>query len=195
MDTHKKCAFIGHRNVYITDELREIVQSVVEDLICKCGVETFLFGSRSNFDALCHAVVTELRGKYRSVKRVCYPCKSEACVLESGKQKLEAAYSRLFGKKVELQAFDEEVEHKAKFTAGRASYVERNQAMIDDCDYCVFYYDENNKPEARKTGRATNACSAPRSGTKLAYEYAVKKKKMIINVATVVGEKGGGEII
>ncbi len=193
MDTHKKCAFIGHRNVYITEELREVVQSVVEDLICKCGVETFLFGSRSDFDALCHAVVTELQSKYVGVKRFCYTCKSEACVLESGKQKLEAAYLRLFGEKVELQAFDEEVEHKAKFTAGRASYVERNQAMIDDCDYCVLYYDENYKPEARKTGRATNASRTPRSGTKLAYEYAVKKKKMIINVAKVVGERGAAK--
>lgn len=189
MDTHKKCAFIGHRNVYVTDELMELVQSVVEDLITKCGVKMFLFGSRSNFDGLCHAVVTELRGKYRGVKRVCYTCKSEACILESGKQKLEAAHLRLFGKKLELQAFDEEVEHKAKFTAGRASYVERNKAMIDDCDYCVFYYDKNYKPDTRKTGRVNNISSAPRSGTRLAYEYALKKRKMIINIATVVGER------
>ena len=41
---------------------------------------------------------------------------------------------------------EEEVEHKTKYTAGKASYIERNFAMIDDSDYCIFYYDNNYKP-------------------------------------------------
>ena len=37
-------------------------------------------------------------------------------------------------------------------------------AMIDDCLYCIFYYNEQQK------------------GSKLAFEYAVKKKKVVINL-------------
>ena len=70
-----------------------------------------------------------------------------------------------------LLGFEEEFEHKTKYEAGRASYVERNQAMIDDSDFCVFYYDKNYTPLTQ-----TN------SGTKIAYLYAIKKKKIVINL-------------
>lgn len=30
-------------------------------------------------------------------------------------------------------------------SARRASYIERNELMIDDSDYCVFYIDNNTK--------------------------------------------------
>ena len=70
-----------------------------------------------------------------------------------------------------MLGFEEEFEHKTKYEAGRASYVERNQAMINDSDYCVFYYDKNYFPLTRT-----------KSGTKLAYEYAVRKNKKVINL-------------
>lgn len=39
--------------------------------------------------------------------------------------------------------------------------------MIDKSDICVFYYDKEN----RKSG-----------GTKIAFEYAVKRQKTIVNI-------------
>ena len=68
---------------------------------------------------------------------------------------------------------DEEYEHETKFISGKASYVERNQAMINDSDYCVFYYDPNYKIQAKESYK---------SGTAIAYAYARKKGKFIINV-------------
>ena len=70
-----------------------------------------------------------------------------------------------------MLGFEKEVEHKTKFQAGKASYIERNQAMIIDSDFCVFYYDKNYVPLTK-----TN------SGTKIAYEYAKKKMKRTINL-------------
>ena len=66
--------------------------------------------------------------------------------------------------------------------AGRAAYVERNYEMIDKSDYCVVYYDENYLPSERKKSKKDLFSYQPKSGTKIAYEYAVKKKKKIINV-------------
>ena len=48
--------------------------------------------------------------------------------------------------------------------------------MIDESDYCIFYYNENYVPITKKQNQSKV------SGTKLAYEYAVKKNKHIINV-------------
>ena len=71
-------------------------------------------------------------------------------------------------------------EHMAK--AGRASYVERNQEMINKSDACICYYDENYLPPKRKNSRRDLFDYQPKSGTAVAYEYALKKKVKIINV-------------
>ena len=60
MQKHKICSFFGHRNIVVTEELKEKVKEIIEDLIVNHNVLTFLFGSRSDFDYLCHLVVTEL---------------------------------------------------------------------------------------------------------------------------------------
>ena len=60
--------------------------------------------------------------------------------------------------------------------------MERNREMINRADYCVVYYDENYKPPRRKNSRRDLIDYQPKSGTKVAYDYAVKKKKEIINL-------------
>ncbi len=66
--------------------------------------------------------------------------------------------------------------------AGRASYVERNQEMIKKSAFCIVYYDENYAPPRRRNSRRDLTDYQPKSGTRLAYDYAVKKKRQIINV-------------
>ncbi len=56
-------------------------------------------------------------------------------------------------------------------SAGRASYIERNELMINDSDYCVFYIDKNTKYK---------------SGTKIAQTCAINKVKNIICVQPMV---------
>ena len=177
-----KCSFFGHRKIEITEELKQKVKEVVEDLIVNFNVDTFLFGSRSDFDYLCHLVVTELKEKYPNIIRKCYTCRSETCTLESERAHWEEVYGHFRKEKVTLLGVEEEIEHKTKYSAGRASYVERNQAMINDSDYCIFYYDENYQPEMRKYSKRSIGYYQPKSGTALAYTYAKQKKKILINI-------------
>ncbi len=171
MQKHKTCSFFGHRKIELTNSLKQRVKDCIEDLIINYNVQTFLFGSKSDFNDLCHFVVSELKEKYPNIKRICYTCKSEGCTLESERQELEKIYSWYLNQEIHLLGFEEEFEHKTKYTAGRASYIERNQAMITDSDYCVFYYNKNYIPPTK-----TN------SGTKIAYEYATKNNKNVINL-------------
>ena len=64
------CCFFGHRKITETDELKSNLYSEIEKLIINEKVNTFLFGSKSQFDDLCHTIVTELKEKYPHIKRV-----------------------------------------------------------------------------------------------------------------------------
>jgi len=189
MKSYKSCSFFGHRKIKLTEELKYKLKEVIEDLIVNQNVLTFLFGSRSEFNTLCHLVVTELKEKYPNIKRIAYTCRSETCVLESEREKWQELYSLIKRKEEQLLGYEEEFEHKTKYTSGRASYVERNYAMIETSDYCIFYYDENYQPEMRKYSRHSIGFYQPKSGTALAYIYAKQKKKIIYNLKTPINEK------
>ena len=176
------CSFFGHRKIDITQELKEDLKKVLEDLIINKQVDTFLFGSRSNFDYLCHQITTELKQKHPQIKRISYTCPSESCILESERKKWEEIYSHFEKREVHLLGFEKEFEHKTKYTSGKATYVERNQAMINDSNICVFYYDKNYQPAPRKKSKNSINFYQPKSGTALAFNYAKQKKKTIINL-------------
>lgn len=144
-----------------------------------------MFGSRSEFDTLCHQIVTDLKEIYPDIKRIAYTCKSESCVLESERKHTEKLYSYIEKREVHLLGVEEEIEHNSKYIAGKASYIERNQAMINNSDYCIFYYDECYNPPMRKYSKKRYTYYQPNSGTKIAYNYAIRKKKIIINVKTI----------
>ena len=71
-----------------------------------------------------------------------------------------------------LESYEETYFPPKIANAGKYSYVERNYEMIDSSTYCVFYYNKNYITRLDRN-----------SGTKLAYEYALKKKKQIINLS------------
>ena len=147
------CCFFGHRTINETEELRTKITEAVEKLITDNNVDTFLFGSKSEFDSLCLELVTELKEKHPHVKRIYvraeYPIINESYT----------AYL--------LKSYDETYYPEKLRCAGRAAYVERNYEMINNSKYCVVYYDEPNAPTIRK------------SGTKIALDYALKKGKEI----------------
>ena len=122
--TIKSCSFFGHRNITMTEELKQKIKEIVENLIVHKNVLIFLFGSRSNFDSLCHSVVTELKEKYPNIKRIAYTCKSESCILENEREKWEEICSKLQKQEVHLLGVEEEHEYTTKFTAGKASYID-----------------------------------------------------------------------
>ena len=178
----KKCCFIGHRKIIETQELKQRLQKTIENLIKENNVKTFIFGSRSEFDFLCHKIVSNLTNIYPTIERVVYTCKSELAVLKEDKAELEQIFSNVFKQNINLCEYEKEVEHKTKFTSGKASYIERNKAMIDDSDFCIFYYDEIYKPQKRKHKKSDAFEYQPNSGTSLSFKYAKQKKKNIINI-------------
>ena len=167
MDKEKSCCFFGHRRIDETEELKNRLCGIVENLIVNVEVDTFFFGSKSQFDDLCLKIFTELKEKYPHIKRI---------YVRSAFQHIPDWYEDSLLQHYEDTYFPEHMEN-----AGRASYVERNQEMINKSDFCIVYYDENYAPPKRKNSRRNLTDYQPRSGTKIAYDYAVKKKKIIIN--------------
>lgn len=171
--------FIGHRHINKTPELITKIKNIVEDLIVNKNIDTFLFGSKSEFNSVCHIVVTQLMIKYPNIKRCMYTCKSEHCVKESERYSLEKTFKSLINKDVHLLSYEFEIEFKHKNRAGKSSYLQRNYAMINDSNVCIFYYDYSYRPKADVYDIiGTNS----KSGTALAYKYAKQKNKDIINV-------------
>ena len=163
----KKCCFIGHRKIEITDELEKKVKDYIENLITNENVKVFLFGSRSRFDDLCYDIVSKLKEKYYDIKRV---------YIRSQYELIDESYEKY------LLGFYEETYFPERCKgAGKISHVVRNQAMIDDSDFCVFYYDNNYSPPERKQAKNCVSTYKPNSGTSLAYKYAQSKKKSIKN--------------
>ena len=150
------CAFIGHRKIEKAEALKQRLNNTVIALIDE-GVDTFLFGSRSQFDSMCYEVVTELQKTYPHIRRV---------EVRSSNEYLPQMYID-----ITLKYYEETIFPKSVSGAGYRAYIKRNQAMIDMCDILVVYCDMDYKPQAKT-----------RSGTILAFEYAKKKDKRIINL-------------
>ena len=166
MECYTAC-FFGHRKINETEELKNNLHEMIEHLIVNEKVDTFLFGSKSQFDDLCHKIVTELKEKHTHIKRI---------YVRSAYQHIPDWYEESLLKHYEDTYFPDHMEN-----AGRASYVERNQEMINNSKFCVVYYDENYLPPRRKNSRRDFFDYQPKSGTAVAYDYAIKKGKNIFN--------------
>ena len=159
--------FIGHRTIEKSDKLITSLKETIIALINK-GVTTFLFGSMSQFNDLSWTVVTELKNKYNFIKRV---------YVRSSYQFIDKSYEQYLAEFYEETYFPPQIKN-----AGKCSYIERNYEMINRSTYCVFYYDENYTPLKRPTKHNMLLPPKRKSGTKIAYEYATKMNKKIINL-------------
>lgn len=150
---NKTCCIFGHRKIDLTDKQTKSLKENIEYLITKEKVDTFIFGSKSQFNDLCLRLVSKLKEKYPYIKRIYiraeYPC-------------ITKQYEEYLLEQYESTYFPESI-----INAGRARYVERNYEMIEKSEICLIYYDSN--------------YLKPNSGTYKAYKYAEKKKRKIIN--------------
>ena len=150
------CCFIGHRTIKETEKLKSKLYEIIEKLIVEKHIDTFLFGSKSQFNSLCLELVTKIKEKYPHIKRVYV--------------RAEYPYISQHYKNYLLKNYEDTYYPKKIMNSGRAAYVERNYEMIDNSHYCIIYYDRQSVPTTRK------------SGTKIALDYAIKKCKNIISV-------------
>lgn len=148
--------FIGHRTITVTDELCERIRTTVLDLIDNQDVDTFLFGSRSQFDELCLKIVTEIKEIRPHIRRIYV--------------RAEYPYISADYEKYLLTFYDETYMPENIIHAGKAIYIERNRHMIDSSDSCIFYFKTSRKQLYYQT-----------CGTQCAYHYAQNASKVIIN--------------
>ncbi len=161
----RSCCFFGHRTIKEEKNLKESLFRIIEEVIKEDGIKTFYFGSKSAFDDLCYQVVSELKNKYSDIERV-YVRSKDAQISERYEKYLLQGYERTY--------FPQRISG-----AGKAAYVERNYEMIDQSMMCIIYLDETYLPPQRRQG--IHLIQA-KSGTKIAYEYAKKKARKIINM-------------
>ena len=108
---------------------------------------------------------------------IAYTCRHETATMKENKAEKERIWSTILKRSVHIKDYDAEYEYPTKYTSGRASYVERNQAMINDSDFFVFYFDETYKPPRRKYGKSYLTDYQPESGTAVAYAYRKSSPK------------------
>lgn len=150
-------ACIGHRHIPQTQELADKVQAAVYALVVEEHANTFLFGSKSEFNDLCWRAVTSVRQEFPDIRRIyvrsAYPYVSEAYL-----EYLLSLYDETY--------FPPQIEG-----AGYRSYVKRNQEMIGKCDVLFCYYSDEHVEKMCRP-----------SGTGVAVRYARKNGKRIWNI-------------
>ena len=160
------CCFFGHRKIDISDKIESKVYNIVKQLIVEEDINTFLFGSKSEFNDLCYLITTKLKTEHSYIKRI---------YVRAENPYINSEYESYLLRRYEDTYYPDSV-----VGAGRSAYVERNYEMIDKSKICIVYYDENYVPiNAKKT--MLNEFPA-QSGTKLAYDYAKRKQRRIINI-------------
>ena len=170
METEKKtCCVFGHRKIAGEEELKVKLTEIIENLIINENVDTFYVGSRSDFDSLCREVLSEQKEKHSHIKRI-YVRAEYADINED--------YENYLLESCEATYFPEKARN-----AGKAVYAERNYEMINKSDICIVYFKDGYLPPRRKNGRRDLTDYQPKSGTGIAYKYAVQKKRTIINLA------------
>ena len=123
MDKLHCCCFFGHRKIKETEELKEAVCNAVEDLITSKNVDTFYFGSKSDFDDFCHSIVTELKEKYPHIQRI---------YVRAEFPYIDDSYRNYL-----LERYEDTYYPERMVDAGKAAYVERNYEMINNIKYCI----------------------------------------------------------
>lgn len=114
-----KVAVIGHRKINKTQDFVNKLTEIIVNLIENEGADSFLFGSRSEFDDLCYDIVTELRYKYPQIKRVYERA-------EYGK--IDQDYLKTVLKYYEDTFYSYKVE-----SSGKLAYVTRNEIFKKIC--------------------------------------------------------------
>lgn len=165
-------AFIGHREIGKTKELVKRLSDVITSLIVQESADTFLFGSKSEFDSLCHSIVSTLKEIYPHIQRVYVRAEYEF---------IDTSYTDYL-----LTYYEKTLYPKQVHNSGKLSYVKRNQVMVDRCDVLVTYCDPNyNPPQKNAHNTMSGVVHAQRknkSGTVFAVTYAQQRKKQIINL-------------
>ena len=146
------CSFFGHREIEETEELVEALKTEIFNAI-DFGCRVFYFGGFGAFDTLCHKILTKIMIENAELKIQRVFCVQSEYHLRKRHKYLKA------------ENYEDIIYLNPVFDGWYKRIYFRNCAMIDASDYVIFY--------------AENRAD---SGAYKAYQYAVKKKKNLINL-------------
>ena len=151
----KSCSVFGHSKIEITKELENNLKSTFKMLIIQENVKYFYFGGFGEFDDLCHSIITELKNEYPEIYRI-------FCLSDPRHQRLSKR-----PKWLKDEDYEEITYLDLNFDYWYTRIYYRNCEIIDRSDFVVFYVNHTKQ-----------------SGAYKALQYAIKKKKQIINICT-----------
>ncbi len=131
------CCFVGHRQIDATDKLKEHLTEILKKLIIEENIDTFLFGSNSQFNDLCHCVISDLKKDFPYLKRI---------YVRAEFPFIDDDYKAYLLKRYEDTYYPQNI-----INAGKYVYVERNSEMIDKSRFCVFYYNKTYTPPPKNS--------------------------------------------
>ena len=151
------CCFSGHRVIPkdVREPLREALEREIRFLI-KCGLYCFCSGGAKGFDLMAAQIVLELNKENPRLElRMILPFREQA---ESWSPKEQEEYYSV------LKLADrKEYVCGEKYSTG--CYRKRNQRLVDESDFCLFYM-------TRK-----------KSGTGMTLKYAIQRNRLFENLA------------
>lgn len=168
----KSCCFIGHKEIEETDGLKIRLIRTIKILIKRYNVYRFLFGDRSKFNNLCLEIVWQLKQEFPNIKIISYP--SNDWYRGQEKENIEFI-ERIF--KIKQIKYDDYIYLEYY---GKSTYVQRNEKLINDSDYCVFYFNPNYEPKIKTCKHSLKV--SRKSGTRIAFDFAIQRKREVINI-------------
>lgn len=150
------CCFIGHRQINNQKDIEIALYKVIISLI-ESGADVFLLGSRGQFNDLAYKTLKSIRLKTDYSYSIVYV-------------RAEYPYADDNYCTNLLNYYDDVIMPDQVKKAGKLAYILRNYYMIDNSDIVVVHL--------------SDICNK-HSGTKIAFDYANKKKKQIINICSL----------
>lgn len=175
------CSLFGHNVIKDEIALKQSLHMAIENLVTRHDVYHYLFGTRSTFYNICHEVLLELKKKYPQIKMTIFLCEKENAYYLDEVDAQKGLLNNLFRKEMKVLGFDHIIKVEKTKYARKASYIVRNQAMVDATQFCLFYYREGLSTKL-STDSNHMTLRQKESGTKIILEYAKQKGKEIIAI-------------
>jgi len=151
----KKCCFTGHRKLKITQDLKDRLNNVLENLIGQ-GAEDFYAGGAVGWDTLCELEVIRLREKYANIRlNLVLPCSSDEQT-KGWSEYDKKQYYEILGKANSIEYVSDNY--------FRGCMKKRNARLIEYAGCCICY------------------CKEKSSGTGQTIRMAEEKNIQIINL-------------
>lgn len=160
----KSCCIIGHRKVYDKINFEDIFVQLIE----KENINIFNFGNYGEFNDLSYEILLKLKFKYPQIKIIFYSLNNEVAFTFEEAERYKIKYENQ-NKIFPYKCFDEIIYlNDIDETKFKLACVLRNKKIVDESRSCLIYYREN-----------YFLPNNSRSGTKIIYDYATKRKKKI----------------